>query len=162
MSIQEIDMKVLELRELQAMVEEATAQIEAKCKKWQHLQCDRRYCQSRRWQNYSLCHERKNKKVGTVKVNSLKIKGSRLNPYFDKNLSQPTQEVKQKFSVDDAEYLRLAENPAQNYDRLNEMVRQAAEDAGYDHLFYHGAKNGVWLYPLATVLVTQANLLGLF
>lgn len=29
MSIQEIDMKVLELRELQAMVEEATAQIEA-------------------------------------------------------------------------------------------------------------------------------------
>lgn len=29
MSIQEIDMKVKELRELQAMVEEATAQIEA-------------------------------------------------------------------------------------------------------------------------------------
>ena len=29
MSIQEIDLKVKELRELQAMVEEATAQIEA-------------------------------------------------------------------------------------------------------------------------------------
>lgn len=57
-------------------------------------------------------------------------------------VAEKAKTVKQNFSVDDAEYLRLAENPAQNYDRLNEMVRQAAEDAGYNRLFYHGAKNG--------------------
>lgn len=57
-------------------------------------------------------------------------------------IARTAREVKQNFSVDDAEYLRLAENPAQNYDRLNKMVRQAAEDAGYNHLFFHAAKNG--------------------
>lgn len=57
-------------------------------------------------------------------------------------VAEKAKTVKQNFSVDDAEYLRLAENPAQNYDRHNEMIRQAAEDAGYNRLFYHGAKNG--------------------
>lgn len=61
---------------------------------------------------------------------------------LEDSIDQDEKTVKQNFSVDDVEYLRLAENPAQNYDRLNEMVRQAAEDAGYNRMFYHGAKNG--------------------
>ncbi len=56
------------------------------------------------------------------------------------SIDQTGRKVNGQFSVDDTEYLRLAENPAQNYDRLNEMVRQAAEDAGYTDEVNHGTK----------------------
>ena len=42
----------------------------------------------------------------------------------------------------DAEYMELAKDPEGNREALSEMVKQAARDAGYTQLFYHGSKKG--------------------
>ena len=42
----------------------------------------------------------------------------------------------------DAEYMELAKDPAKNRAALQKMVDQAAKDAGYTRLFYHGSKKG--------------------
>lgn len=42
----------------------------------------------------------------------------------------------------DTEYAELAKDPEKNAARLNAMVKQAAIDAGYTQLFYHGSKKG--------------------
>ena len=42
----------------------------------------------------------------------------------------------------DAEYMELAKEPAKNRAALQQMVDQAAKDAGYTRLFYHGSKKG--------------------
>ena len=42
----------------------------------------------------------------------------------------------------DAEYMELAKDPEKNRTALQQMVDQAAEDAGYTQLFYHGSKKG--------------------
>nr|DAL39411.1 MAG TPA_asm: chromosome segregation ATPase [Caudoviricetes sp.] len=45
-------------------------------------------------------------------------------------------------NVRDAEYMELAKDPAKNQTALQQMVKQAAKDAGYTQLFYHGSKKG--------------------
>lgn len=42
----------------------------------------------------------------------------------------------------DAEYMNLAKDPEKNRAALQQMVDQAAKDAGYTRLFYHGSKKG--------------------
>ncbi len=42
----------------------------------------------------------------------------------------------------DAEYMELAKDPEKNRGRLQKMVEDAAKEAGYTRLFYHGSKNG--------------------
>ena len=42
----------------------------------------------------------------------------------------------------DTEYMELAKEPEKNQAALQRMVDQAAEDAGYTQLFYHGSKKG--------------------
>lgn len=42
----------------------------------------------------------------------------------------------------DAEYMELAKDPEGNREVLQQMVKQAAKDAGYTQLFYHGSKKG--------------------
>lgn len=42
----------------------------------------------------------------------------------------------------DAEYMNLAKEPEKNQAALRQMVEQAAKDAGYTQLFYHGSKKG--------------------
>ena len=45
-------------------------------------------------------------------------------------------------NVRDAEYMELAKDPEGNREVLQQMVKQAAKDAGYTQLFYHGSKKG--------------------
>lgn len=45
-------------------------------------------------------------------------------------------------NVRDAEYMELAKDPDGNREALQQMVKQAAKDAGYTQLFYHGSKKG--------------------
>ena len=42
----------------------------------------------------------------------------------------------------DAEYMELAKDPEKNRGRLQKMVEDAAKEAGYTRLFYHGYKKG--------------------
>lgn len=42
----------------------------------------------------------------------------------------------------DSEYLNLAQNPEENREALSRMVEQAAREAGYTRLFFHGSKKG--------------------
>ena len=42
----------------------------------------------------------------------------------------------------DSEYLSLAQNPEENREALSRMVENAAREAGYTRLFFHGSKNG--------------------
>ena len=42
----------------------------------------------------------------------------------------------------DSEYMELAKDPEGNREVLQQMVKQAAKDAGYTQLFYHGSKKG--------------------
>lgn len=42
----------------------------------------------------------------------------------------------------DSEYMELAKDPEKNRGRLQKMVEDAAKEAGYTRLFYHGSKNG--------------------
>lgn len=42
----------------------------------------------------------------------------------------------------DAEYMELAKDPEKNRERLQKMVEDAAKEAGYTRLFYHGSKKG--------------------
>lgn len=42
----------------------------------------------------------------------------------------------------DTEYMNLAKEPEKNQAALRQMVEQAAKDAGYTKLFYHGSKKG--------------------
>ena len=42
----------------------------------------------------------------------------------------------------DAEYMELAKDPEKNRGRLQKMVEDAAKEAGYTRLFYHGSKKG--------------------
>ena len=42
----------------------------------------------------------------------------------------------------DTEYMNLAKEPEKNRATLQQMVDQAAKDAGYTRLFYHGSKKG--------------------
>lgn len=56
-----------------------------------------------------------------------------------------TDTVKERYSLrksSDTEYAELAKDPEKNAARLNAMVKQAAIDAGYTQLFYHGSKKG--------------------
>ena len=55
------------------------------------------------------------------------------------------QRAGEKYSsrnVRDAEYVELAKDPEGNREALQQMVKQAAKDAGYTQLFYHGSKKG--------------------
>ncbi len=81
---------------------------------------------------------------------------------YSKNLAQFKQIVKREFSGtvfantfdsdgnrlfssrsnQDSTYLELAREPEKNKDQLAQMVEQAAKDAGYTKLFYHGSKKG--------------------
>lgn len=47
-----------------------------------------------------------------------------------------------RFSSRDSEYLNLAQNPEENREALSRMVENAAREAGYTRLFFHGSKNG--------------------
>lgn len=42
----------------------------------------------------------------------------------------------------DSEYMELAKDPEKNRGRLQKMVEDAAKEAGYTRLFYHGSKKG--------------------
>lgn len=42
----------------------------------------------------------------------------------------------------DSEYLNLAQNPEENRQALSKMVENAAREAGYTRLFFHGSKKG--------------------
>lgn len=42
----------------------------------------------------------------------------------------------------DSEYLNLAQNPEENREALSRMVENAAREAGYTRLFFHGSKKG--------------------
>ena len=42
----------------------------------------------------------------------------------------------------DSEYLSLAQNPEENREALSRMVENAAREAGYTRLFFHGSKKG--------------------
>lgn len=42
----------------------------------------------------------------------------------------------------DSEYLNLAQNPEENREALSRMVENAAKEAGYTRLFFHGSKKG--------------------
>ncbi len=42
----------------------------------------------------------------------------------------------------DTEYMELAKDPEKNRGRLQKMVEDAAKEAGYTRLFYHGSKKG--------------------
>ena len=54
------------------------------------------------------------------------------------NIEKATEESKAQNSDRDAEYLELAKDPEKNADRLQEMVDEAAESAGYTIKAYHG------------------------
>ena len=45
-------------------------------------------------------------------------------------------------TASDSEYLNLAQNPEENREALSRMVEQAAREAGYTRLFFHGSKKG--------------------
>ena len=45
-------------------------------------------------------------------------------------------------TASDSEYLNLAQNPEENREALSRMVEQAAKEAGYTRLFFHGSKKG--------------------
>lgn len=45
-------------------------------------------------------------------------------------------------TASDSEYLNLAQNPEKNREALSRMVEQAAKEAGYTRLFFHGSKKG--------------------
>jgi len=45
---------------------------------------------------------------------------------------------KYRYSYEDSEYLELAKDPKKNESKLKELVRKAAERAGYQTLLYHG------------------------
>lgn len=45
-------------------------------------------------------------------------------------------------TASDSEYLNLAQNPEENREALSRMVENAAKEAGYTRLFFHGSKKG--------------------
>ena len=45
-------------------------------------------------------------------------------------------------TASDSEYLNLAQNPEKNREALSRMVENAAREAGYTRLFFHGSKKG--------------------
>lgn len=45
-------------------------------------------------------------------------------------------------TASDSEYLNLAQNPEENREALSRMVENAAREAGYTRLFFHGSKKG--------------------
>ena len=45
-------------------------------------------------------------------------------------------------TASDSEYLNLAQNPEKNREALSRMVENAAKEAGYTRLFFHGSKKG--------------------
>lgn len=45
-------------------------------------------------------------------------------------------------TASDSEYLNLAQDPEKNREALSRMVEQAAREAGYTRLFFHGSKKG--------------------
>lgn len=47
-----------------------------------------------------------------------------------------------RYSSRDSEYLNLAQNPEKNREALSKMVENAAREAGYTRLFFHGSKKG--------------------
>ena len=63
-------------------------------------------------------------------------------PQSNGNVNGNNPKSSRNSSQRDAEYMELAKDPEKNREQLSRMVEQAAKNAGYTRLFYHGSKKG--------------------
>lgn len=97
------------------------------------------------------------KKVGNVKVDSLKIKGPRQNSDFDGSKPQNGKNVKRNYSLSDSngkqltaeqqEYFKRADSEHaeavknRDWEAAEKLVDEAAKQAGYTRVVYHGTES---------------------
>ena len=77
--------------------------------------------------------------IGNISYNqrSVNMYGEKFSDVFRKGV-----ELHSSRNNRDSEYIELAKDPEKNRERLQEMVEDAAKEAGYTRLFYHGSKKG--------------------
>lgn len=77
--------------------------------------------------------------IGNISYNqrSVNMYGEKFSDVFRKGV-----ELHSSRNNRDSEYMELAKDPEKNRGRLQKMVEDAAKEAGYTRLFYHGSKNG--------------------
>lgn len=80
------------------------------------------------------------KRVGNANVNSLNIRGSKLNSNSNNKVSQPDSTVKRK----EMEYQFAVEHG--DVTAAQRLVEQAAADAGYTVRAYHGTSSDFWAF----------------
>ena len=77
--------------------------------------------------------------IGNISYNqrSVNMYGEKFSDVFRKGV-----ELHSSRNNRDTEYMELAKDPEKNRGRLQKMVEDAAKEAGYTRLFYHGSKKG--------------------
>ena len=70
------------------------------------------------------------------------VKGEFAGTIFQNTFDADGNRLFSSRTVSDSEYLNLAQNPEENREALSRMVENAAREAGYTRLFFHGSKKG--------------------